>query len=219
MKLDTQTIQVLKNFSSINQSIMFKAGNVVRTISPAKTVMARAVLNQDIPSQFAIYDLSRFLGTVSLFENPELQIHEKHVDITEGNNKFSYAFTDPSLIVVPPEKEINLSEAEVKFKLTGDSLHKVMRALGVASLPELAVTGKNGKTYLQAVDTKGTTNDCFSVEVGETSATFRMVFRAENIKLIQGDYDVSISSKGLAHFKGENVEYWVAVESNSSYEG
>ena len=218
MKLDAATIQVLKNFSSINQSIMFKAGNVIRTISPSKTIMARAILNQDFPAQFAVYDLSRFLGTISLFENPVLEIHEKHLDIIEGNNKFSYAFTDPSLIVVPPEKEINLASAEVKFRLTGEALHKVMRALGVASLPELAVTGKNGKIYLQAVDTRGTTNDVFSVEVGETSNTFRMIFRAENIKLISGDYDVSISSKGLAYFKGDNIEYWVAVESNSSYE-
>ena len=219
MKLNSNTTQILKNFSSINQNIMIKQGNQVRTISPTKSVLARAFLNQEFDSTFAIYDLSRFLGTVSLFNEPELTLKESYVEITEGSNKFKYAFSDPSLIMVAPDKEIELPNPEVCFTLTEDALNRVMKALSVSQLPDIAVTGIEGRILLQAVDTKGATNDSFSVEVGETDATFRMVFRSDNIKLIPGKYDVSISSKGLSHFKGETVEYWIAVESNSKYDG
>jgi hypothetical protein len=219
MKLDDNTIHVLKNFSTINQSILVKPGNVLRTISPSKTVIAKATLTQEFASQFAIYDVSRFLGVVSQFENPELDFADKHVVIGEGEEKCQYTFTDPSMIVAAPEKEINLPNPEVAFRLTEEKLTKATRAMGVLGLPELAVTGKDGKIYLQAVDVKGTTADVFSIEVGTTAANFRMVFRAENMKIMHGDYDVSISSRGLSHFKGNNIEYWIAVESSSVYQG
>lgn len=217
MKLGQKTMQVLKNFSAINNSIMFKKGKSLSTISPAKTVMAVANIEEDINDEFAIYDLSRFLGTISLFDDPELIISDKYMDIREGGTSCTYMFTDPSLIVVPPKKTLELKNPEINFQLTEAILQKVLRALSVASLPEIVVAGKNGNIYLQAADTKGASNDMYSVEVGETNATFRMVFRAENIKLFPGDYSVSISSKGLSNFKGKDVEYWVAVESNSSY--
>jgi hypothetical protein len=198
---------------------MIKRGNQVRTISPTKSVLARAFLNQEFDATFAIYDLSRFLGTISLFNEPELIFKDSYVEIIEDNNKFKYAFSDPSLIMVAPDKEIELPTPEVCFTMTEEALGRVMKALSVSQLPDIAVTGIKGRILLQAIDTKGSTNDSFSVEVGETDANFRMVFRSDNIKLIPGKYDVSISSEGLSHFKGENVEYWIAVESNSKYDG
>lgn len=217
MKFEQRTVQVLKNFASINNSIMFKKGNKLATISPSKTVMAIADIDETIPGNFAIYDLSRFLGTVSLFQNPELSVHDKFMEISEGSNKFNYTFTDPSLITVPPEKTLKLDDPEIQFELTEVDLQKVMRALSVASLPDIVVAGKDGKILIQAADTKGSTNDVYSVEVGDTDAEFRMIFRSENIKLLPGDYSVAISSKKLANFKGKGIEYWVAVEATSSY--
>lgn len=219
MKFEQKSVQVLKNFASINNSIMFRKGTKLSTISPTKTIMAVATIDEEVPGNFAIYDLSRFLGIVSLFEEPVLTLNEKYMEITDGSEKFNYSFTDPSLIVVPPEKAISLNDPEINFHLTQTQLQKVMRALNVAALPEIAITGKDGKILLQAVDVKGSTNDVYSVEVGETNADFRMILRAENIKLLPGDYDVSISSKGLSYFRGENVEYWIAVESTSQYNG
>lgn len=218
MKLDNATLQVLKNFSAINKNIMFKPGNVIRTISSTKSVLARATISQEFEKSFAVYDLSRFIGTLSLFNEPEIDVKDSHVMISEGNNKFSYAVTDPSLIIVPPDREIELPNPEVNCLITEEALNRVMKALSVSQLPEIAIVGKDGQILLQAVDTRGTTNDSFSVVVGETDARFRMVFRADCIKLIPGSYDVSISSKGLSHWKGATVEYWIAVESNSSFE-
>lgn len=218
MKLDNATLQVLKNFSAINKNIMFKPGNVIRTISSTKSVLARATISQEFDKSFAVYDLSRFIGTLSLFNEPEIDVKDSHVTISEGNNKFNYAVTDPSLIIVPPDREIELPNPEVNCLITEEALNRVMKALSVSQLPEIAIVGKDGQILLQAVDTRGTTNDSFSVVVGETDARFRMVFRADCIKLIPGSYDVSISSKGLSHWKGASVEYWIAVESNSSFE-
>lgn len=218
MKLDNATLQILKNFSAINKNIMFKPGNVIRTISSTKSVLARATISQEFDKSFAVYDLSRFIGTLSLFNEPEIDVKDSHVVISEGNNKFNYAVTDPSLIIVPPDREIELPNPEVNCLITEEALNRVMKALSVSQLPEIAIVGKDGQILLQAVDTRGTTNDSFSVVVGETDARFRMVFRADCIKLIPGSYDVSISSKGLSHWKGASVEYWIAVESNSSFE-
>lgn len=218
MKLDNATLQILKNFSAINKNIMFKPGNVIRTISSTKSVLARATISQEFDKSFAVYDLSRFIGTLSLFNEPEIDVKDSHVVISEGNNKFNYAVTDPSLIIVPPDREIELPSPEVNCLITEEALNRVMKALSVSQLPEIAIVGKDGQILLQAVDTRGTTNDSFSVVVGETDARFRMVFRADCIKLIPGSYDVSISSKGLSHWKGASVEYWIAVESNSSFE-
>ena len=217
MKFDANTLQVLKNFSAINKNIMFKAGNVVRTISDTKSVMAKSTINQEIPKSFGIYDLSRFLGTMSLFNEADLDIQDSVVEIREGKNKFKYALSDASLIMVAPDKDIVLPDPEIEFVLTQEALNQVMKALSVSQLPHIAVTGDGTTIYLQAIDAEGKTHDAYSVEVGTTSANFRMVFRADNIKLIPGNYNVQISAKGLSHFKGTNVEYWIAVESSSTY--
>lgn len=218
MKIDNTTMQVLKNFSSINKNIMFKPGNKIRTISNTKSVLALATVEQEFDKSFAIYDLSRFLGTLSLFNEPELDVKDSYVEISEGSNRFNYALTDPSLIIVAPDKDIQLPDPEVKCVVSEEALARVMKALAVSQLPEIAIVGKNGQILLQAVDTRGTTNDSYSVVLGETDARFRMVFRSDCIKLIPGSYEVSISSRGLSHWKGAVVEYWIAVESNSSYE-
>lgn len=217
MQLNNETVNILKNFNTINQSIVFKPGNVIATMSPSKTIMAKATIDNEIESTFGIYDLSRFLGTYSLFSNPKIEIKDKFMTISEGKKKINYTFAEPSLIVTPPDKEINFPEAEVEFELTADVLAEVTKALNVLSLPELAVSGDGEKTYIQAIDSKNPTGDIYSIEVGETSDTFKMIINADNLKILPGDYSVSISSKGLSHFKNSAIEYYVAVEGHSKY--
>lgn len=219
MNFDTRTLQILKNFSSINPSILFKPGTVLSTISPTKTIMARAKINETIESPFAIYDLSRFLSTLSLFENPELSVETGFMRIKQGSKKLNYTFAEPSMIVSPPDKEIKLPDPEVEFTLSADNLNELLKALSVLSLPELAVVGDGTTVSVQVLDSKNPSGDVYSVSVGETTNTFRMIFKAENLKLLPGTYDVKISSKGLSHFNSPEVEYYIAVESTSSFEG
>lgn len=219
MQLSSETTSVLKNFASINPNLLVKPGKELRTISPTKSVMARAKVDEKFDKGFAIFDLSQFLGRLSLFDKPELAIADNYMSISEGDEHSEFAFAEASNIVAPPEKDITLPSPEISFKLTEKDFLKVAKAMQVSGLPEFAVTGEGGKLLLQAIDSKGTTKDVFTINIGKNKAKFRMIFRADNMKIIPGDYDVQISSKGLAHFKGEKVEYWIAVEQNSKYAG
>lgn len=220
MKLDQRTIQVLKNFSSINNSILFRPGNVIKTITPTKTILAKATLQQEFPSTFAIYELNKFLSVLSLFEDPELEIGEKSVLIKSGRKKVNYVFADPNTIVAPKEdKEIKFPSADVTFDLTNEVLSDVTKALGVLRQPEIAISGDGEVVVISTVNSKDPTSDVYSVEVGETDKTFNFIFKAENIKLLPDNYTVDIASAGISRFKSTDVEYYIAVEANSKFEG
>lgn len=219
MKFSARTIQILRNFSTINESLIFKPGNQLKTISQSKTILARATIDTEIDSAFGIYDLGQFLSAISLFEDPELIKGNHAMTITKGSEKINYIYSEMSLMLSPPEKEIQLPTRDVEFELKNDVLVRVQKALGIIGAPEIAVTGDGDKVYVEALNTKDQSKSNYRVEVGETNKNFRFIFLAENIKLLPGDYNVTISSKGLSHFKGEDVEYWVAVEQHSTYEG
>jgi len=218
MKLNTRSIQVLKNFASINPSIQFSEGTNLKTISPNKTMMAKAKLEDIIPSTFAIYDLSRFLGVVSLFEDPEFGIETNMVNITSPGRKVSYTFADPSTIITPPDREIVLEDPDVVFELKHENFAEIMKALGVMSFPDLVVVGEDGKIFLRATDTKNPSSDKYDIEVGTTDRTFTAVFKTENVKILPSSYTVSLSSKGISHFVSDDVEYWISLEANSTFE-
>lgn len=219
MQLSARTLQILKNFSSINQSIVFRKGNEISTISPMKTIMARATIPEDIPVDFGIYDLSRFINTMSLFSEPDIEPSDKFVKISgKGSATSKYTCTDVNNIVTPPAKKINMPSVDVQFDLDWDNFSKIVKALGILGLPEFSVVGDRETVSIQAIDSKNPTSDVFSIPLGETKSQFNMVFKAENLKILQDDYKVDISSKGLAKFAGNNVEYFIAVESTSKFE-
>lgn len=218
MNLGNETLAILKSFSAINPSIQFREGSELKTISPTKTVLAKARLKDTIESTFSIYDLSRFLGVVSLFENPRYTVNENTLTIESSGRKVNYTFCDPSTIMIAPDKELNIGDAAVSFRMAKDHFGEVMKALGVMTLPDFVVVGNGSKIYLRATDTKNPSADQFNIEVGTTDKTFNVIFRTDNMKLMPRDYDVSISSKGISHFKAEDVEYWIAVESTSTFE-
>lgn len=218
MKLSARTIQILKNFATINPSLIFKYGSEIATITPTKTVMAKATVVETFPRQFAIYDLSRFLSVISLFEDSEFEFHDRFVRIKKDRQHVDYVYADPSLIVAPPDKTINMPDAEIKFVLSNQDLTKITKAMAVLQVPEIAIVGENNEISICAIDTKNITGDKFEVTVGQTNHTFQMIFLAENIRLIPGDYEVSISTKGLGHFKSQDIQYWIACEASSSFE-
>lgn len=217
MKIATNTVNVLKNFAKINPSIVVQEGNVLKTISPSKTIMAKATVETQFSKKFAIYNLDRFISTVSLFNDPELKFGDKAVEIFDGNKKSNYTYADESVITKAPDKEINLPSVEVKFVLTNEVLKDVEKAAGVLGLPEIVVMGDGTNVFLQAMDTKNPSGDVYSVNIGDTDKAFRAIFKAENIKIIPEDYEVTISARGISHFVGKNVEYWIAIEQSSTF--
>lgn len=217
MRLTTNTVNVLKNFSKINPSILVQEGATLKTISPSKTIMAKAKVDNEFARRFAIYNLDRFISTVSLFNDPELSFGERSVEIFDGNRKSQYTYADESTITKAPDKEINLPSVDVKFTLSHENLKDVEKASGVLSLPEIVVFGDGTNVFIQAADTKNPSGDVYSINIGDTNKVFKAIFKAENIKIIPGDYEVSISARGISHFSGKDVEYWIAVESSSQF--
>jgi len=217
MKLSARTLHLLKNFSTINPSIVLKPGGVAATISPNKTILARASISDEIPNVVAIYNLSRFISTLSLFENPDLDFGDKSVRISDGNRSVIYHYADASIIMVPPEKQIKLPSNDAECFITNKDFQNITKALSVLGLPEIAIVGDGENISLEAIDTKNPTADTFSIVVGQSSNVFRAIFKSENLKIMDGDYTVTISSKGISQFVGTEVSYWIAVESTSTF--
>ena len=221
MKLSEKTLTLLKNFSNINLSILFKQGSSLRTISVMKNILAEATIDEDLPTDFGIYDLGQFLNGLALHTRPELDFqNEGYVYIKEGRMRSKYFFADPKVIVTPPEKEITLPSEDVSFTLSTDQLDKLLKAAGIYQLPDLAVVGKNGVVKIQVRDKKNDTSNDFAITVGETDDSFEFNFKVENIKILPGTYDVVVSKKLLSRFtcQNYNLKYYIALEPDSTFE-
>ena len=219
MKIDNDTVNVLKNFSKINQSMVFQEGNVLKTISPTKTIMAKATVPTKFNRRFAIYSLDQFLANISLFKDPNLDFTDKMISISDDKRKAHYFYADESTVTKTPDKEIKLPSADVSFTLTNADLGEVEKAAGVLQVPDIAVVGDGSKISLVATDSKSPTSNDWSIDIGVTDKVFKAYFKVDNIKIIPGEYEVTISSKGISHFVGKDndVEYFIAVESNSQF--
>ena len=220
MKLSDKTLSVLKNFSTINQSILFKQGNKLRTISVMKNILAEATISEELPKDFGIYDLSQFLNGLSLHQSPELDFaNDGHVVIKEGRMRSKYFFADPNVIITPPEKAIDLPSEDVSFELRTEQLDKLLKAAAIYQLPDLAVIGEAGVVKLLVRDKKNDTSNDFSVIVGETDKQFSFNFKIENIKILPGTYDVIVSQKLLSRFTSKNHDllYYIALEPDSTF--
>ena len=220
MKLSDNTLSVLKNFSSINQSILFKQGNNLRTISVMKNILAEATITEEFSKDFGIYDLNQFLNGLGLHQSPELDFsNEGYVVIREGKMKSKYFFSDPSVIVTPPDKEIVLPTEDVCFELSTEQLDKLLKASSVYQLEDMSAVGEAGVVKLVVRDKKNDTSNDFSIVVGETDSEFVFNFKVENIKILPGTYEVVVSKKLLSRFRSKNhdLTYYIALEPDSTF--
>ena len=220
MKLSDNSLTILKNFAGINNSILVKQGNKLRTISVAKNILAEADITEEFPRNFAIYDLNQFLNGLSLHQDPELDFtNDSHIVIREGKRRVKYFFADPNVIISPPEKEIQLPSQDVCFQLESASLEKLVKAAAVYQLPDLSAVGEAGVIRLVVRDKKNDTSNEYSIVVGETDKEFTFNFKVENIKIIPGAYDVVVSEKLLSQFSNTkyNLKYYIALEPDSTF--
>jgi hypothetical protein len=218
MKLSSQTINVLKNFSTINQNLVIKEGSDITTMSAMKNIVAKAKVDEAFTKEFAIYDLNEFLSALSLFGTPDLDFQDDFVVITEeGSSKsLKYWYSDPS-VVTTPTKDINMPSNEVKFDFSSDTLAEITRAASVIGAPDMVL--ENGK--LKVTDKKNTTANDFALDldVPDSKVDYKFWFKVENLKLLPGSYGVEVSSKNISKFTNSNVEieYFIALEPESSY--
>lgn len=215
MKLSNETITVLKNYAGINPNIVFKPGNVLSTISEVKTVLAEANISEDIPSEFGIYDLNQFLSVLAMFKDPELEIKDNFILIKSGKSCFKYFFSDPRNLTAPTSS-IAMPEADVVFDLSAEDLNAIKKASGTMGAKDLVI--EPGLT-LTITDLKDATANSFQMDVpGDAKKDkFKIILNIDNLKILPGDYKVSIAGKTLAQFVGETATYYIAVEHNSKY--
>jgi hypothetical protein len=221
MKLSDNTLSLLKNFSTINTSILFKQGKSLRTISVMKNILAEATINEELPKDFGIYDLNQFLNGLSLHNDPDLDFtNDNYVVIREGRSRSKYFFTEPTTIVTPPDKTMTMPTEDVSFELSTEQLDKLMKAASVYQLPDLSAIGGEGVVKLVVRDKKNQTSNDYAVVVGETEGTFVFNFKVENLKVLPGSYDVIVSQKLLSKFtcRQHDLTYYIALEPDSSYE-
>ena len=221
MQLSDKTLNLLKNFAGINQSILFKQGKTIRTISVMKNILAEVNVDEEFERDFGIYNLNEFLNAMSLYQDPQLDFkNESYVSIREGKTRSKYFFADPAVIVTPPDKSITLPSEDVSFELNTQQLDKLLKAAAVYGVPDLSVIGENGVVKIVVRDKKNDTSNDYAVVVGETTASFCLNFKVENIKILPGSYNVTISSKLLSRFVSEdkNLVYYIALEPDSTYD-
>lgn len=220
MKLSSDTLNILKNFSDINQSIFIRAGNRIRTISVTRNILAEAIVDEEFPKDFAIYELNQFLSGLNLYDNPELEFNnDSYVTIREGKRKSKYFFADSSIIVSPPNKEMNLPSSDYCFQIDSSQLKQLQKASSAYQLSDMSAIGENGVISIVVRDKKNDTSNEFSIIVGETSDQFCGNFRIENIKILPGSYDVVISKSNISCFRDttRSLQYWITLEADSVY--
>ena len=224
MKLSEHTISVLKNFSSINQNLVIREGSELQTMSAMKNIVARSGVEENFPKEMAIYDLNEFLAALSLFSSPVLEFDEQYVTIKEESNptnSLKYFYSDPS-VVQSPSKTITMPSEDITFELSSGDLSKMKRASAVIGAPDMVLenTDEPFKSILNAIDKKNDTANNYSLDISTNGdGQFKFYFKVENLKLMDGSYDVSVSSRNISNFKSKNsdVEYWIALEPESTY--
>lgn len=221
MNISSETINILKNFSNINANLVFKPGQSLSTISEAKTIMAKATISEDFVQEFGVYDLSEFLSVMNLVDSPVLNFDDKSVLISDhtGGTKVRYYYSELD-ILTQPTKDITMPECEVNFNLTAENLDKIKKAAAVLGHAELMFSCEGGNITAKVFDEKDATANTFDITLDTTSTEiFKYVFSISNLKMLHGDYNVSISSKLISNWKNTNipVEYFIALEKSSKY--
>ena len=223
MELSENTLNVLKNFSGINQNMMIRTGNTIKTISEARTVLATAHVSEEFPIDFGIYDLNEFIGVLNLVDTPRLAFKDEYVIVNDstGRSKVKYFFSSEDTLTTP-QKDLNMPETNVKFTLTNDTMNKIKRAASTLGHSEVSISGQDGVLSLSVVDSQNMTSNAFSIDVDgdfDKDAVFNFILSINNLKILPGDYEVAISSKLISQFSHTSldVKYWIALEKSSTF--
>lgn len=216
MKFSDETISILKNMAQINPSIVLRKGNTIRTVSPSKTIMSKAVVGDEFEEDAGIFDLSKFIALLSFFEEPDISFNGDRFVIGSGKQKSVYTYTPEGMIVTPPNNEdINMPEPEAKFDVRWKDIETVIKAASILGLPEVVFISDGDKIEFAAINSENPTSNSYSVTLLEdfNGPKFKLFISTNNMLMMNSDYRVSLSVAGIVHFKAKNIEYWIATSS------
>lgn len=217
MFFSEKTKEVLNNFSEISDSILFLKGNVQRTMTPSKSLFVEAELDEDLEQEFGIYNLSTFLSLMSLFKVPSIAFSDKHLEISEGEVKAKYMFCEPTLIKHPAkDKSIQMPDVMVSFELAKDVLNDILKSAKILNVPHFVIEGDGETISIIVKNTENSSSDIVTRIVGKTDKNFTFVLDIETMKLLNHNYDVTVSEKGLVCFSSNDMKlkYFVPVQAN-----
>lgn len=221
MKIDVNTINILKNFAKINLSIIIDEGNIIKTAANNRSCAAEAVVSTNFEKKFAVHNLDKFISVISLFDDPDFEFHENYVLISNGNAKTQFMYCDEeSIKKFSTESLKKINSVHASFNLSQNDFKNVEKALGVLGLPEIVFIGDGNQIHIQAANTKDNTSNKFSICIGNTLKNFKAIFKSENIKIIPMDYVVEIvcgEKYNFARFVGNNIQYWIPMEATSEF--
>lgn len=219
MKLSKETLAIIKNYASINSNLLIKPGNKLSTIAVGSTILSTSTVTDNFDKEFPIYDVNEFLSALSLFEDPDLEFSDKYVTISQGKGSIKY-FAAAMEAMVVPKKEIVFPEAEINFTLDAQTYNMILKTAPLLKTSNVSFVGNGSTTSLVVVDKKNATGNAYTYEIGTTTLNFKVNLLIDNIKLMPGDYDVSISSKKISRFKSKTSDlvYYVAVEADSTFD-
>ena len=219
MKISNDTRNVLKNFSTINSGIRVKSGNKLETISNMKNILAVATVNESFPQDFSIYNLPEFLGATSLLSDPEFEFGDTSLTVADDNSSLAYFYASEGMVTAP-DKMITMPDAEIVINLSSSLLSELQKAASVLGVNDMVLSSDGTVIRLEVTDKKNPTSNKFSRIVGEgNGVSYTMNFKIENLKVLDGNYEVSVSSKGISHFNNTDIdmEYFIALEPDSKY--
>ena len=216
MKLCDETLSVLKNFAAINKNILIRPGQTLRTVSPSKTVMGKAYVSDEFQKEICLYDLHRFLNTVGLFEEPDIDFRDNYLVINSGPSNITYSYANPELVIAAKNQDLDISDWMDTFHVKAEVLQAVDRARKTLGLDEVSFESDGERLWIKAIDSSGATNDEYALELGTSEKKFKAVIKSDNLELLPRSYDVSISPRGVTHWKSESIEYWIVMLANRS---
>jgi hypothetical protein len=223
MELSENTLQILRNFSGINQNLLIKSGSNIKTISEARNVVATADVTENFEKDFGIYDLSEFIGVMGLVDTPTLKFEDDFVTVSDssGRSKVKYFYAAEETLT-SPAKDVTMPDGDVKFTLDNETLNKLKKAASTLGHSEVSIKANNGVLSLSIVESQNVTSNAFSIDIDgdfKQDAVFNFIISISNLKILPGDYDVEISSKLITQFKHKELplKYWIALEKTSTY--
>ena len=222
MKLSDETIAVLKNFAMINSNLVIKPGQKLKTIAESKTIMAEADIVEDFPNEVGIYDLNEFLSVLALIPDPDIEFQDNHMIIKNDQQRVTYYYSNPEILTTP-SKTITMPSAEVGMNLTSEDLKKINQAASVLGHSDLSYV-QDESTYAKVFDAKDVTANQYVLDLTmqadvKVPNKFNFDFNIANLKLLPGDYYISLSSSKISNWTNNDypVEYFIALENSTDF--
>lgn len=215
MRLSKETYNILKNFAAINSNILIQPGNVLKTVSAGKNIYVEAKVTEDFDVEVPIWDLNKFLGIVSMFNNPDLEFHDTHVVITNGRSSVTYYYSEPSLLTIPT-REIKMPATVTRFDLDEKDLNEILKASSVLQVSDLRMVGEDGKFTISVDDSGQSTSNSFEIVIDEnyTGKDFEGTVNVSEMKFIPGSYSVELTDTIISKFahKSLDLSYYIAIK-------